>query len=76
MQAPPRPGFHGSIVRNIEGETAAVASVTTVDKLANDMAEAILSGEFAPGYRPDEQLLAQRYNVSRTPVRPRRTRKG
>jgi len=69
MQAPPRPGFHGSIVRNIEGETAAVASVTTVDKLANDMAEAILSGEFAPGYRLDEQLLAQRYNVSRTPVR-------
>jgi DNA-binding GntR family transcriptional regulator len=46
-----------------------VASVTTVDKLANDMAEAILSGEFAPGYRLDEQLLAQRYNVSRTPVR-------
>jgi len=33
------------------------------------MAEAILSGEFAPGYRLDEQLLAQRYNVSRTPVR-------
>lgn len=56
-------------LRNIEGETAAVASVTTVDKLANDMAEAILSGEFAPGYRLDEQLLAQRYNVSRTPVR-------
>lgn len=46
-----------------------MASVTTVDKLANDLAEAILSGEFAPGYRLDEQLLAQRYNVSRTPVR-------
>lgn len=46
-----------------------MASVTTVDKLANDMAEAILSGEFAPGHRLDEQLLAQRYDVSRTPVR-------
>jgi len=46
-----------------------VTSVTTVDKLANAMAEAILSGEFAPGYRLDEQLLAQRYEVSRTPVR-------
>lgn len=46
-----------------------MSSVTTVDKLANDMAEAILSGEFAPGYRLDEQLLAQRYDVSRTPVR-------
>lgn len=42
---------------------------TTVDKLADDMAEAILSGEFAPGSRLDEQLLAQRYAVSRTPVR-------
>ena len=43
--------------------------MTTVDTLANDMAEAILSGEFAPGSRLDEQLLAQRYTVSRTPVR-------
>ncbi|MDB5685808.1 MAG: Transcriptional regulator, GntR family [Rhizorhabdus sp.] len=42
---------------------------TTVEKLADDMAEAILSGEFAPGSRLDEQLLAQRYAVSRTPVR-------
>ena len=46
-----------------------MTSVTTVDKLANAMAEAILSGEFAPGYRLDEQLLAQRDEVSRTPVR-------
>ena len=44
-------------------------SGTTVEKLADDMAEAILSGEFAPGSRLDEQLLAQRYAVSRTPVR-------
>lgn len=44
-------------------------SVTTVEKLADDMAEAILSGEFAPGSRLDEQILAQRYAVSRTPVR-------
>ena len=46
-----------------------MASGTTVDKLADDLAEAILSGEFAPGTRLDEQLLAQRYAVSRTPVR-------
>lgn len=44
-------------------------AVTTVDKLAEDIAEAILSGEFLPGSRLDEQLLAQRYGVSRTPVR-------
>lgn len=44
-------------------------SSTTTDKLAEDLADAILSGEFAPGSRLDEQLLAQRYAVSRTPVR-------
>jgi DNA-binding GntR family transcriptional regulator len=42
---------------------------TLVDKLADDIAEAILSGEFASGSRLDEQLLAQRHAVSRTPVR-------
>jgi DNA-binding GntR family transcriptional regulator len=46
-----------------------VSSATTVDKLADDLAEAILSGEFVPGTRLDEQSLAQRYSVSRTPVR-------
>ncbi len=44
-------------------------SGTAADKLAADLAEAILSGDFAPGSRLDEQALAQRYSVSRTPVR-------
>jgi DNA-binding GntR family transcriptional regulator len=44
-------------------------AVTTVDKLAEDIAEAILSGKFPPGSRLDEQLLAQLFGVSRTPVR-------
>lgn len=44
-------------------------SGTAADRLAQDLAEAILSGEFAPGSRLDEQQLAQRYTVSRTPVR-------
>ncbi|MET0241006.1 MAG: GntR family transcriptional regulator [Sphingobium sp.] len=44
-------------------------SLTAADKLADDLAEAIMAGEFAPGSRLDEQLLAQRYAVSRTPVR-------
>ena len=42
---------------------------TRTEKLAGEIADAILSGEFAPGFRLDEQLLAQRYGVSRTPVR-------
>lgn len=44
-------------------------SETAADKLADAIAEAILAGQFAPGNRLDEQQLANRYSVSRTPVR-------
>lgn len=44
-------------------------SRTAADTLAENLAEAILSGEFTPGTRLDEQLLAQKFAVSRTPVR-------
>jgi DNA-binding GntR family transcriptional regulator len=44
------------------GETAAGA-------LAQALAEAIFSGDLRPGTRLDEQQLARRYAVSRTPVR-------
>jgi DNA-binding GntR family transcriptional regulator len=37
--------------------------------LASEIADAILTGEFKPGSRLDEQTLATRYSVSRTPVR-------
>jgi DNA-binding GntR family transcriptional regulator len=42
---------------------------THTEKLAAEIADAILSGAFAPGSRLDEHSLAQRYSVSRTPVR-------
>lgn len=42
---------------------------TAADILADNLADAILSGEYAPGTRLDEQQLALRYSVSRTPVR-------
>jgi DNA-binding GntR family transcriptional regulator len=42
---------------------------THAEKLAEQLANAILSGELAPGFRLDEHQLAQRYGVSRTPVR-------
>ncbi len=42
---------------------------TLTEKLASEIADAIVSGEFAPGFRLDEQTLAARYGVSRTPVR-------
>ncbi|MDB5652136.1 MAG: gntR, partial [Hyphomicrobiales bacterium] len=42
---------------------------TRAERLAADIADAILNGELAPGARLDEQGLAARHGVSRTPVR-------
>ena len=42
---------------------------TTAEKIAELLAQAIIDGDFAPGTRLDEQQLAQRFEVSRTPVR-------
>lgn len=42
---------------------------TRAERLAGDIADAIIGGELAPGARLDENSLAQRYSVSRTPVR-------
>ncbi|KQP16688.1 MULTISPECIES: GntR family transcriptional regulator [unclassified Methylobacterium] len=45
------------------------ASPTRSESLSDRIADAILSGEFPPGARLDEQVLATRFGVSRTPVR-------
>lgn len=45
------------------------ASMTRAERLVATIAGAILSGELPPGARLDEQGLAARYAVSRTPVR-------
>lgn len=42
---------------------------TRTERLAEDIAEAVISGEFSPGFRLEEQMLAERFGVSRTPVR-------
>ena len=42
---------------------------TRSDALKDAIAEAILTGELAPGQRLDEVSVAQRFAVSRTPVR-------
>jgi DNA-binding GntR family transcriptional regulator len=49
--------------------TTTVSKQTRSDQLSAQIANAILSGEFPPGYRLDEHQLAQRFAVSRTPVR-------
>src|SRR5580658_7190702 len=43
--------------------------VTQAERLAEAIAESVLTGEFRPGLRLDEAMLAERYSVSRTPVR-------
>ena len=42
---------------------------TRADQLSDKIADAILAGEYPPGARLDEQGLADRFGVSRTPVR-------
>ncbi|MCS0494414.1 GntR family transcriptional regulator [Ancylobacter sp. MQZ15Z-1] len=42
---------------------------TRTEKLASEIADAILDGTLAPGSRLDEHMLAARYGTSRTPVR-------
>ena len=55
--------------RGAAAHMAEADNQTHTEKLAADIANAILSGAFPPGSRLDEQTLAHRYNVSRTPVR-------
>ncbi len=42
---------------------------TRAERLAGQISNAILTGDFEPGARLDEVQLAQRFGVSRTPVR-------
>ena len=42
---------------------------TRSERLAEQIADAVLTGEFEPGRRLDEHMLAERFGVSRTPVR-------
>jgi DNA-binding GntR family transcriptional regulator len=42
---------------------------TQADRLADAIAESVLCGELQPGLRLEEVSLAERYGVSRTPVR-------
>jgi DNA-binding GntR family transcriptional regulator len=50
-------------------KNAALEGTTRAERLADEIASSVLSGEFRPGLRLDEKTLAKRYAVSRTPVR-------
>ncbi|GJE17131.1 GntR family transcriptional regulator [Methylobacterium marchantiae] len=45
------------------------APLTRAEHLADQIANDIMNGLFAPGFHLDEQVLAKRFGVSRTPVR-------
>ncbi|MEC9346793.1 MAG: GntR family transcriptional regulator [Pseudomonadota bacterium] len=45
------------------------SGATMVERLTTRLAESIVSGKLTPGTRLDEQGLADRYGISRTPVR-------
>jgi DNA-binding GntR family transcriptional regulator len=50
-------------------KTESAEGTTRAERLADAIAASVLSGEFRPGLRLDEKTLAERYAVSRTPVR-------
>src|ERR1700761_5040940 len=50
-------------------KAAELEASTQAERLADQIASAVLSGEFQPGFRLDEHMLAERFGVSRTPVR-------
>jgi DNA-binding GntR family transcriptional regulator len=60
------PGFQDSStpLDHVDNE-----ATTQAERLADAIADSVLSGEFEPGFRLDETMLAERYGVSRTPVR-------
>ncbi len=47
----------------------AVKIMTRTEELVNELEKDILEGKLKPGARLDEQVLAKRFKVSRTPVR-------
>jgi DNA-binding GntR family transcriptional regulator len=53
----------------VETVKTTTTNQTRAERLAGQISNAILVGEFPPGARLDEQQLAGRFGVSRTPVR-------
>lgn len=53
----------------LPGTDASSAADLLSDRMRNALTDAIATGQLAPGEALDEQVLADRYGVSRTPVR-------
>ena len=59
----------GKRVKNGQNSVAQIPSVTLAEGLRQQLEGAIAAGHLEPGSRLDEQEIAQRFGVSRTPVR-------
>jgi DNA-binding GntR family transcriptional regulator len=59
----------GKSTKNGHGSLAASPGITLAESLRQKLEEAIAAGRLEPGSRLDEQEIAQRFGVSRTPVR-------
>jgi DNA-binding GntR family transcriptional regulator len=59
----------GKRTKNGHGSLAQIPGVTLAESLRQQLEGAIAAGHLEPGSRLDEQEIAQRFGVSRTPVR-------
>jgi DNA-binding GntR family transcriptional regulator len=61
--------IEGKSTKNGHDSLAASPGITLAESLRQKLEEAIAAGRLEPGSRLDEQEIAQRFGVSRTPVR-------
>ena len=65
----PRPTTRAEIVSRIDRASAVPGKITRAEELRLQLADEIVRGALPPGAALDETEIAQRFNVSRTPVR-------
>jgi len=67
--APPRPQPRAQVVSRIDRASLLPGKVTRAEELRLQLADEIVRGALPPGAALDETEIAQRFHVSRTPVR-------
>jgi DNA-binding GntR family transcriptional regulator len=67
--APSRPAARPEVVSRVDRASAVPGKITRAEELRLQLADEIVRGVLPPGAALDETEIAQRFNVSRTPVR-------
>ena len=62
-------GIQRKLVDSLKTKTGLIRAGTAVDQLVRAIADHIVTGALRPGEKLDEVSLAERFNVSRTPIR-------